>query len=626
MIKMKKILSLILVMAMCLSLMPALVLAEEEEDSAAEIVNESSGAELPEATEEDSAAEIADEAEEDSISLYESDENTGDSDPGDGNNETPDEVSEESEDDAGSIPVSADILEADQEEVASDAEEAPAEDGASVGLNVAYHTQEEIRSFALSHPIDIAGTLYTETPVLEAPYAAGEISDVTLTSALRALNLVRYIAGISANVRLDDDYMASVQAAALLQAANRQLSHWPSRPDGISDDLYGLGVSGSSQSNLAMGYPNLVSSVFAGWMCDGDSGNIDRVGHRRWILNPSMGKTGFGMVGAYTSIYAFDTGNSRGTETLVAWPAQNMPTALFDSSYPWSLSVGKAVNADAVTVTLTRTGDGKIWTFSSTDADGYFNVNNDGYGQTGCIIFRPEEIEYTAGDSFTVLITGAVAGDIIYTVDFFDMDNLIYAYENITDVTIPEGVTSIGNNAFSGYASLTRITIPEGVTSIGNGAFSGCTNLTSITIPEGITSIGNSAFYRCANLTSITIPEGVTSIGDYAFYGCESLTSITMPTSVVSIGDAAFFSFYSFFMNYSNWDVYYAGTEEQWNAIMIGDNNAALLNAKIHFNSTGEDAVDVLSAVEILQSVVGIKENADNYTPADAAKILSGLA
>ena len=113
--------------------------------------------------------------------------------------------------------------------------------------------------------------------------------------------------------------------------------------------------------------------------------------------------------------------------------------------------------------------------------------------------------------------------------------------ENLTDITIPDSVTSIGDYTFYGCKSLTSITIPCSVTSIGNDAFGFCENLTNITIPDSVTSIGEDAFYYCASLTSITIPNSVTSIENFTFYGCTSLTSITIPNSVTSIGNYTFY-------------------------------------------------------------------------------------
>ena len=102
-------------------------------------------------------------------------------------------------------------------------------------------------------------------------------------------------------------------------------------------------------------------------------------------------------------------------------------------------------------------------------------------------------------------------------------------------------VTSIGDRAFH-QIDVTSITIPNSVTSIGKEAFCGCSGLTSITIPNSVTSIGSSVFERCSKLTSITIPNSVTSIGDNAFEGCSKLTSITIPNSVTSIGSSAFYN------------------------------------------------------------------------------------
>ncbi len=103
----------------------------------------------------------------------------------------------------------------------------------------------------------------------------------------------------------------------------------------------------------------------------------------------------------------------------------------------------------------------------------------------------------------------------------------LYLGENeITDLVIPAGVTSIGEYAFYNCSGLTTVIFAEGsqLTSIGRDAFNGCSGLESITIPASVTSIGIYAFNGCSSLTSITIPASVTSIGNSAFRGC-SLTS-----------------------------------------------------------------------------------------------------
>ena len=114
--------------------------------------------------------------------------------------------------------------------------------------------------------------------------------------------------------------------------------------------------------------------------------------------------------------------------------------------------------------------------------------------------------------------------------------------EELTDLVIPDGVTSIGQCTFSNCTSITSVTIPNSVTSIGWRAFENCSGLTSVTIPNSVTTIGYNAFSGCSGLTSITIPNGVTSIGGYAFSGCSSLTSVTIPNSVTSIGSEAFYN------------------------------------------------------------------------------------
>ncbi|MBQ6391799.1 MAG: leucine-rich repeat protein, partial [Eggerthellaceae bacterium] len=138
------------------------------------------------------------------------------------------------------------------------------------------------------------------------------------------------------------------------------------------------------------------------------------------------------------------------------------------------------------------------------------------------------------------------------------------AFENkkgITSVTIPEGVVKICGSAFEGCTSLNSVTIPASVTSIDPHAFSDCTNLGSVTIPAGVKIIGHDAFSGCTQLESVTIPAGVTSIGNGAFLGCSGLTSVTIMSGNTTFGQGVF-------GNCSNLkDVYYAGTQDQWNDV-----------------------------------------------------------
>lgn len=110
-------------------------------------------------------------------------------------------------------------------------------------------------------------------------------------------------------------------------------------------------------------------------------------------------------------------------------------------------------------------------------------------------------------------------------------DYYAYKYSGLTTVTIPKGMTSIGEGAFLNCSKLKNITIPYGVTSIDVYTFSNCLSLTGVTIPDSVTSIEYSAFSGCSNLTNITISDSVTYIGEDVFIGCPKLTIVCKENS-----------------------------------------------------------------------------------------------
>ena len=337
----------------------------------------------------------------------------------------------------------------------------------SKDLGVEYHTKSEIAHYIIEHPANNAYiNSFDSIPGITAPYSLGKVSDSTLNDSLALLNTFRYIAGLPANVTLSSDYNELAQAASVVNAANNVMTHYPSQPAGMDDAMFKKGYEGASHSNIAYGwtswdagnYFNIGYFLTKGWMGDSDSHNLDRVGHRRWVLNPPMAKTGFGLAkngnSIHSSMYAFDTSNTAAESIkVVAWPGQNTPTGYFDPSDAWSVSMGESV--DTATVTLTCENTGKTWTFTgtpdcntSTDV-GYININNDYYGQPGCIIFRPQngttvEKNYSykvsitgttavmdwvvtqtgpSSYSYKYTIVGTQTFTVNYTVDFFDIND-----------------------------------------------------------------------------------------------------------------------------------------------------------------------------------------------------------
>ena len=285
---------------------------------------------------------------------------------------------------------------------------------------VAKHSKQEIIEHIRNSGVSVSDPVeFTVTPVANS--ARGELSHKTQEGAVTMLNNIRYVAGLDP-VSFDENYGRYAQAGAFVNMSIGQMTHYPesvtSKPSAMSQADWELGCRGAGSCNLYRG-PSTLTSAVIGWVEDPGTSNTSVLGHRRWCLNPEMGKTGFGFAGGFCAMYCFDSSGT-GTQKNIAWPAENMPIEYFrGGSSVWSITTGHEVDRSKVTVKLVRQKDGKTWTFNAGSSN-FFQVNNGAYGQTGCIIFRPGGIDqYEDGDSFKVTISETGYEDISYNVNFF---------------------------------------------------------------------------------------------------------------------------------------------------------------------------------------------------------------
>lgn len=179
---------------------------------------------------------------------------------------------------------------------------------------------------------------------------------------------------------------------------------------------------------------------------------------------------------------------------------------------------------------------------------------------------------------------------------------------NLSEIDIPDGVTDIGESAFYDCGKLIEIVLPDSVTTIGERAFYYCDSLSKVKLSNNITTIPKYAFYFDSNLSEIKIPSGVTSIDENAFYAC-NLKSVTLPDSITEIKSNAFGS---------NWisTVYYNGTQEKWDNIIIENGNTPLINADMVFGLAPDMCGENLSwyITDEYELVIEGTGDMDNYT------------
>ena len=303
------------------------------------------------------------------------------------------------------------------------------------------HTQQQIRERFEQLDIDIHDvTEYSQAYTDSSPYKIGSPSDEARQQALDALNFVRYVAGLPDDVELEDDLNYKAQSGSLVLYLNQAISHTPPKPDGLPQSIYDGGYEACGESNIGLNYYNMANSVISGYINDSDYFNMPRLGHRRWALNPDMKKTGFGIVGNATAMYAMDTSRSdKFTGDYICWPCYNTPYELVTDTkygYAYSVCLGDSYDypdMEKVTVNVSSKKLGKSWRLSKnsyiedvapdTDLTTYFNVEKSSYGLKKCIIFNVGKLPHD--DTVTVEVRGitkkGVESPISYTVNYFDL-------------------------------------------------------------------------------------------------------------------------------------------------------------------------------------------------------------
>lgn len=269
--------------------------------------------------------------------------------------------------------------------------------------------------------------------------------------------------------------------------------------------------------------------------------------------------------------------------------------------------------------TLTITGKGAMPDFSSTGEQPW----NEKSGQIRKIVIEDGVTSIGSGAFWNCGVLGVEIPSSVTSIG-----NYAFRGSSIISVTIPSSVKTIGDSAFRECQNLSSVNFLEGLETIEQNAFRACKSLTSIAFPASISEVGAGAFFQCQAMTGATfapgsgqvkmgdnlftqcyylmnvklpknidcisegmfqnclmlagveIPQGAKSIGASAFASCSGFTTVIIPDSVTTIGISAFAST-------SLKDIYFTGTEAQWNAVSkIGDTAAAVSKATIHYNYT----------------------------------------
>lgn len=319
--------------------------------------------------------------------------------------------------------------------------------------------------------IDSGESAFLETPSTTVPYKAGKLSEKTIENGLNRLNFVRYLAGLNYDVTVTDEQNEMMQASSLVNAVNGDMTHFPSQPSGMDDAMYDLGYSGSSSGNIYCLYSSysfpvtdgFILNSLSAWVGDSNSSNISALGHRRWILDPKMKTTGFGIVQSskpfrynnnsyyyqtHAGMQAFSSDRSNETRDVVMWPSAGyFPIEMYNSkndkdAFSISLNSEKYDKTRTENIKVTVTGQtGTKETLSP--KSGKFFVNTDAYGMDFCIIFLPG-MEILSGGEYHIKVEGLVAKNNSGVSSVLEYDTKFFSLSD--EITPAPDIIRLGGN------------------------------------------------------------------------------------------------------------------------------------------------------------------------------------
>ena len=248
-------------------------------------------------------------------------------------------------------------------------------------------------------------------------------------------------------------------------------------------------------------------------------------------------------------------------------------------------------------------------------AEGFALRNNLRYTYSGSYSLRPlytasgsvesegDELFWVLNDEglLTFLFSGTGAS-------LPDYDNPWYDYrEDIRTVVLPEGIQSIGSEAFYNFFNMESVSVPNTLRSIGSSAFNGCRQLTSILLPDTLTDIGAYTFYDCEALEEMTLPQDLSSLGDNAFSGCDSLKQIVIPGNLTEIPSCAFNSGDALEKVMIPGTVTAIGYDAfPWNATLYVTRDSFTLSYAMENGLTYEVVDDLPRAISFLETAVSV--------------------